>query len=84
MDAEPILPPGSSAPRVDGKPGRRPSFTCARSAVQAEPGFGGRDAGALVTLVLYRPFGGGLPIGIERRTGPDGERVDLLVPEIRL
>lgn len=84
MDANPISPPSTSAPRVGAERGRRPSFTCARSAVRAERGGGGRDGRVLVTLVVYRPLGGGLPIGIERRIGPDGERVDLLVPEIRL
>lgn len=82
MDANPISPPISSVPRV-GARGRRPSFTCARSAIRAERGDGGPDGRVLVSLVVYRPLGGGLPIGIERRIGPDGERVDLLVPEIR-
>jgi hypothetical protein len=63
----------------------RPSFTCSRSAVGAERLEDDRGGSDLVSLVVYRPVGvGGLPIGIERRRGRDGVRVDLLVPEIRL
>ena len=64
---------------------RKPSFTCSRSIVRTERPEDDRREPDLVSLVVYRPVGaGGLPIGIERRRGSDGERVDLLVPEIRL
>jgi hypothetical protein len=64
---------------------RRPSFTCSRTVVRAERPEDDRSEPARVSLVVYRPLGaGGLPIGIERRRGRDGDRVDLLVPEIRL